>query len=158
MRLPFELPNPKFRNNPENFHPCILNITFEQTSFSNICNSRSGSQSIFNHSLHGYTGWSVSSLSALIHFLSIWFKVSRSIHDNTNPLYTNGFFLLVWYNKLGIIHCTYLGVSGYNFQKIIVYYCLKLFFHLTNKHYAAFHLCLHCLQKYSFKGFTNTKC
>ena len=30
-----------------------------------------------------------------------------------NPLYTNhGFFLLVWYNKLGIVHCTYLGVSG----------------------------------------------
>ena len=41
-----------------------------------------------------------------------------------NPLYTNGFFLLV-YNKLGIVHCTYLGVLGYNFpiyegQSIII--------------------------------------
>ena len=25
------------------------------------------------------------------------------------------------------------------------------------QHYAAFHLGLHCLQKYSFKGFPNTK-
>ena len=25
------------------------------------------------------------------------------------------------------------------------------------QHYAAFHLCLHCLQKYSFRGFQNTK-
>ena len=32
-----------------------------------------------------------------------------------SPLYINGFFFLVWYNKLGIVHCTYLGVSGYNF-------------------------------------------
>ena len=30
-----------------------------------------------------------------------------------NPLYTDGFFLLVWYNKPGIVYCTYLGVSGY---------------------------------------------
>ena len=26
------------------------------------------------------------------------------------------------------------------------------------QHYAAFHLGLHCLQKYSFRGFPNTKC
>ena len=39
-----------------------------------------------------------------------------------NPLYTNGFFLLVLYNKLAIIHCTYLGASGYNFKK----YCILL--------------------------------
>ena len=25
------------------------------------------------------------------------------------------------------------------------------------QHYAAFHLCLHCLQKYLFRGFPNTK-
>ena len=36
-----------------------------------------------------------------------------------NPLYTDGFFLLVWYNKLGIVFCTYLGVSGYNLKKKI---------------------------------------
>ena len=30
------------------------------------------------------------------------------------PLYTYGLFLLVWYNKIRIVHCTYLEVSGYN--------------------------------------------
>ena len=39
------------------------------------------------------------------------------------PSYTNRFFLLVWYNKLGIVHCTYLGMSGYNFKK---QYCILL--------------------------------
>ena len=64
-----------------------------------------------------------------------------------NPLYTNGFFLLVRYNKLGMVHCTYPGVSGYNF---IVW---RSFFTFTNsddpdemQHDAAFHLGLHCLQ------------
>ena len=33
-----------------------------------------------------------------------------------NPLYTDGLFLLVWYNRLGIVHCIYLGVSGYNLK------------------------------------------
>ena len=32
-----------------------------------------------------------------------------------SPLYTNEFFLLMWYTRLGIIHCSYLGVSGYSF-------------------------------------------
>ena len=31
---------------------------------------------------------------------------------SVNPLYTYGFFNLVWYNQLQIVHCTYLGVSG----------------------------------------------
>ena len=34
---------------------------------------------------------------------------------NISPLYTNGSILLVLFNKLGMVHCTYLGVSGYNF-------------------------------------------
>ena len=61
-------------------------------------------------------------------------------------------------------HPSYLGVSGYNFQKNIVFFCVKIFFTFTNsvdpdemQHYAAFHLGLHCLQKYSFRGFLNTK-
>ena len=64
----------------------------------------------------------------------------------------------------GIVQCTYLGVSGYNFQKTIVFFCLKIFFTFTRsvdpdemQHYAAFHLGLRCLQKYSFRGFPNTK-
>ena len=36
---------------------------------------------------------------------------------NVNPLYANRFFLLVLYNKLGIVHCTYLGVSGCDLKK-----------------------------------------
>ena len=36
------------------------------------------------------------------------------------PLNTNGFFFLVLYNKLGIAHCTYLGVSGFKFLKILI--------------------------------------
>ena len=65
---------------------------------------------------------------------------------------------------LGIMHSTYPGVSGYNFQKKLVIFCLKIFFTFTNsvdsdemQHYAAFHLGLHCLQKYFFRGFPNTK-
>ena len=60
----------------------------------------------------------------------------------------------------GIVHCTYLGVSGYNFQKNIVLFCLKIFFTLTNSvdpnempHHAVFHLGLHYLKNYPFKGF-----
>ena len=60
---------------------------------------------------------------------------------------------------------TYLMVSGYNFQKILYSYCLnmKIVSTFTNSvdfdekmHYAAFHLGLHCLPKYSFRGFLNT--
>ena len=45
-----------------------------------------------------------------------------------------------------------------------LFFCLKNFFTFSNsvdpdemQHYAAFHLGLHCLQKYSFRGFPNTK-
>ena len=37
---------------------------------------------------------------------------------------------LVWYNKLGIVHCTYLGESGYFFKKNIEFFCLKIFIYL----------------------------
>ena len=50
------------------------------------------------------------------------------------------------------------------FAKNIVFFCLKIFITFTNsvdpdemQHYAAFHLGLHCLQKYLFRGFPNTK-
>ena len=67
-------------------------------------------------------------------------------------------FLLVGINKLGIVHCTYLG-----FQKN-VFFCLKIIFSFSNsadpdeiQHHAAFHLGLHFLQNYSFRGFSNIK-
>ena len=79
------------------------------------------------------------------------------------PLYTNRFFFLVCYIKLGIVHFTYLGVSGYNLKKN-VFFCLNIFLTFTNsvdpdemQHYAAFHLGLHCLHKYLFMDFPNTK-
>ena len=53
-------------------------------------------------------------------------------------------------------------MSGYTI-KTIVLFCLKIFFTFTNcvdpdeiQHYAAFHLGLRCLQRYSFRGFPNT--
>ena len=53
-------------------------------------------------------------------------------------------------------------MSGYNFQKSTVFFCLKICFTFANsvdpdemQHNAAFHLGLHCLQKYSFRGFSN---
>ena len=54
------------------------------------------------------------------------------VSSHINPLYSNEFFLLVLYNKLGITHCTYLEVSGYIFfLKNIVFICLKIFFTFT---------------------------
>ena len=54
------------------------------------------------------------------------------------------------------------GVRLYFVKNVL--FCLKIFFTFTNsvdpdkmQHYAAIHLGLHCLQKYSFKGFPNTK-
>ena len=55
-------------------------------------------------------------------------------------------------------------MSGYSFHKNIVFFCQRIFFTFTNsvdsdemQHYAAFHLGLHCLQKYLFRGFPNIK-
>ena len=55
-------------------------------------------------------------------------------------------------------------MSGYNFKNNTVLFCLKILFTFTNsvdpdemQHEAAFHLGLHCLQKYSFRGFPKYK-
>ena len=55
------------------------------------------------------------------------------------------------------------GVS-YNFKENIVFFRLKNLFTITNSedpdemhHYAAFHLELHCLEKYLFRGFQYIK-
>ena len=79
--------------------------------------------------------------------LDIYFHLSQLV---LNHLYSNGFFLLIWYNKLGIIHCTYLGVSGYNLIFFLLF-CLKIFFTCTKSvdpdempHHAEFHLGRHC--------------
>ena len=81
-----------------------------------------------------------------------------------NPLYTYEFFF--WFDtiKLGY-SISLLGVSDYNFHKnsVCVLFCQNIFFTFTNsvdpdemQHYAAFHLGLHCLQKYLFWCFPST--
>ena len=64
------------------------------------------------------------------------------------------------YNKLRIVNCICPAVSGYNFKNNIMFFCLNFYSTLLNsvepdetQHCAAFHLGLHCLQKYSFRGF-----
>ena len=71
-------------------------------------------------------------------------------HIQYNPLCTNGFFLLVCYDKFGIVHCIY---QGYNFNKIVLL-AMKIVSVLANSeipdkmlHNLAFHLGLHCLPK-----------
>ena len=93
-----------------------------------------------------------------LQIIGFWFLSHICLKSVFNPLYANGLFLLAWYNKLGIVHCTYQGVSGHSFQKILCF-CLKIFFTFTNsadpdemQHYAAFHLGLHCLQKVLIEG------
>ena len=70
----------------------------------------------------------------------------------------NSFF---WFDtiKHGIFHYTYLGVSGYNFQKDCIILPKDLFFTFTNyvdsddmQHYAAFHLSLYVCKSTHFGG------
>ena len=64
-----------------------------------------------------------------------------------------------------MVHCTFLGVSSYtcNFKKNHIVFSEDYFTFTKNvepdemQHYAAFHLVLHFLQKYLFRGFPNTK-
>ena len=59
-------------------------------------------------------------------------RVITKVYDFLGqPSYTDGFFLLVWYNKVGIVHCTYLCVSGYNFQNNCILLS-QFFFTFTN--------------------------
>ena len=63
-----------------------------------------------------------------------------------------------------MVHYIYSGVTGYNLQKNILFLSLKIDLVLANSadpdemlHYAAFHLDLHGLPKYLFRGFQSTK-
>ena len=44
------------------------------------------------------------------------------------PLYTNEFFHTYRYNKLGMVHCIYQGVTGYNFQLLLHCFLCRLIF------------------------------
>ena len=69
---------------------------------------------------------SVANTNALSQAPTQLVSMRQGNHVTLTPLYTNGFFLLVWYNKIGIVHFTYLGVSGYNL--IFFLYIFKAFF------------------------------
>ena len=78
-----------------------------------------------------------------------------------NPLCTNGFFLLVRHNKLGMVHYINRGFTCNTFQTKI---SLKIVFVLTNRVDpdemplgAAFHQGLHCLPKCAIRSHWYTK-
>ena len=84
--------------------------------------------------------------------------------NTVNPLYSDGFsHNTCWCSKYGIVHFALLGVKARIFL-IMVYFCQWRFvLILANsvdpdemQQYAAFHLGLHCLQKYPFRGFQYT--
>ena len=55
-----------------------------------------------------------------------------------NPLYTNGFFLQVWYKKKLRV-----GVSDYDFYKKYCIFCLKIFFLAHLSHWLMVSYCNH---------------
>ena len=59
-------------------------------------------------------------------------STALSFQPQKVTLYINGFFLPVWYNKLGIIHCTNLEVSCYNLKKIVFFVGISFCITLTN--------------------------
>ena len=82
----------------------------------------------------------------------------------TNHLYTNGFFRLVWYNKFGIVHCTYLGVSGNNFLNKYSIILSEYIFNVNKLCRPRWNAALRCTSsgsslfvKYQFRGFPHTK-
>ena len=96
---------------------------------------------------------STSTSAALcIYVLSTIITGAGKTYFQLNPLCTNRFFLLVWYNKLWMVHFIYQRITCYNFQIKIVFLSLYMILVLANSeepdempHYAAFHLGLHCL-------------
>ena len=61
-----------------------------------------------------------------------------------------------------MVHCIYLGITGYGLKINIVFQSTRLVLFLNDAdpdeitQYAAFHLGLRCLQKYPFRGFPPT--
>ena len=89
-----------------------------------------------------------------LHCLSFYTFSPCIIVKTNNPLYTNDIFYLVWYNKLGIVHCTYLGVSDYDFHK----YCVLLSEDLMLHYIRVFTVCkTTCLGFPEYKGLRQNK-
>ena len=84
---------------------------------------------------------------------------------NINPLYTNVFFLLGWYNKLGIVCCAYLGVWPRCQVRMLKKYCILFYedFFTCSNSVDPDEMLQKCgvssgssLKKYRFRGFQNT--
>ena len=74
------------------------------------------------------------------------------------------FLITNTYNKGGIIHYIFKGVTGRTFPNDYELQSSEMVFTIANiagpdemPHIAAFHLGLHCLPKYLFRGFQYTK-
>ena len=81
-----------------------------------------------------------------------------------NHLYYYGRFLTNWYDKYGTVHSVLKGGHMYNFLNYDIYLFPKIVLIIANsvdtnemQHYAAFHLGLHYLPNYPFRGFQYTK-
>ena len=78
-------------------------------------------------------------------------------------MYSDGFSHTYYYNKYGTAHCVLSGVTG-RILNYDVFLSINVVLILANSynpdempHYAAFHLGLHCLPKYLFRGFPSAK-
>ena len=66
-----------------------------------------------------------------------------------NGIYLNVIYIYI-YSSVRMVHCIYLGVTGYNFPKNISFLSPNIAFYLANsadpdENCAAFNLGLHCL-------------
>ena len=70
-----------------------------------------------------------------------------------------------WFDTISWVSASYISRDvRFKFKKKNPFFCLKTYFTFTNsvvpdemQHHAAFHLGLHCLQKYLFRGFPKYK-
>ena len=73
----------------------------------------------------------------------------------SNLFRTKGISHRTAYDKVRMVHCIYLGDTGYHFQNNNVFLSLGIGFFITNSADPdeMSHLCLHCLPEYPFRGF-----
>ena len=57
-----------------------------------------------------------------LHSINLCFQSIQWCNFIINPLYTNGFFLRVSYNKFGIVHCTYIGLLYFLSEDLFYFY------------------------------------
>ena len=97
-----------------------------------------------------WKSWGYERFQKFKDLLNAWFENVNILVSALYTLCPNGFFLLAWCNKHGMVYCIYWGVTGYNFHIKNVFLLPKIGFVIANSvdpdvmpHYAAFHLGLH---------------